>query len=872
MPVGTPANSSTGTLQRGFSPSVISCIRRVVARASGTEPADEADDRRRRGHREAAQAGGLGDRGVADVGVGVVGPVVAEVEAVGDLGRPGEPLVAGARDLDPEVGAVARHRDDHRRARDVAGRVERELAGGHREVEEEVVVAADEPQRPPRRRPASAPLATRAGPRSRSSIRVPARLRLWASSPICSIWPRIAVTSTGSAGPDGPLQQRAEDVAHPAQPVEHLGGVGAVAQDLAEPLVERAVGAGAGRGVLEHEHPHARRDHAGHRADGARGGGTARGRHRVPPSKQRGGVLGVVDQALERGGAHQGAAERPGGAVPGDRRARVQELAVAPGRAPRGPGATSTRTRLHGQHPLERAGVGVGTQRVEGDGGQVVLGARQRRPPVDAASRRHGLVGHGLGEQVDADADDVVVLMASSARGSPARVGWRRRWTGGPRRRRRPGRATWRSRPCGSWAVPTTRDHHRRPDAVDRGRQRGGGVVLGAVAEDDVEQDHARRRVGRDLGQPLQPQASGRSSGGPGRSVYSSSPKSIELGPVGGHVLRRRPARRPPASCVPPTNSPCSRRRRSPARSRRATGQAGTSRPRARSTLLGRGGQVGPAGAEQREVRPACPAPSVYAVRSRGDLGGRRLGDQHDELDAGVGVEPAPARCGSTSPPTSADRSRPPTPYAVVTPTPAWSSSASTCWQPVPDAATMPTGPGETTLANPSPSPPTTAVPQSGPITSRSRLGGVPLERDLLLERHVVAEDHHVAAGLEGVHGLDGGTRAGHRHQHERAGRRAAAPRRGARGRLLGGSGDRPARRRCRARSTSASTASSASASSSRTATTRWLTVASAGTAKPIRLEHLDVEGRRHRHLGGRRRRAAAAPARLTWSSVTESA
>ena len=38
MPVGVPWNSSTGTAQRGFSPSVISCIRRVVASASGTEP------------------------------------------------------------------------------------------------------------------------------------------------------------------------------------------------------------------------------------------------------------------------------------------------------------------------------------------------------------------------------------------------------------------------------------------------------------------------------------------------------------------------------------------------------------------------------------------------------------------------------------------------------------------------------------------------------------------------------------------------------------------------------------------------------------------------------------------------------------------
>src|SRR5207253_7651441 len=32
---------------------------------------------------------------------------------------------------------------------------------------------------------------------------------------------------------------------------------------------------------------------------------------------------------------------------------------------------------------------------------------------------------------------------------------------------------------------------------------------------------------------------------------------------------------------------------------------------------------------------------------------------------------------------------------ADVTPTPAWSRSASSCWQPVPEAATMPTGRSE---------------------------------------------------------------------------------------------------------------------------------------------------------------------------------
>lgn len=42
-----------------------------------------------------------------------------------------------------------------------------------------------------------APLSTRSGTISRISSEVPARLRLWPSSPICSIWAMIALTSSG---------------------------------------------------------------------------------------------------------------------------------------------------------------------------------------------------------------------------------------------------------------------------------------------------------------------------------------------------------------------------------------------------------------------------------------------------------------------------------------------------------------------------------------------------------------------------------------------------------------------------------------------------------------------------------------------------
>ena len=186
---------------------------------------------------------------------------------------------------------------------------------------------------------------------------------------------RAARTAACSSGPSTSAIQRSR--------VEHLGRVGAVAQHLAEPLVERAVRTRAGGGVLEHEHPHRRRDHAGHRADRAAVVARLEAR-RGAGLEERDRVLGVVDEALEGGAAHQRPAQRAGRAVPGDRRAGVQELARARARAPRRPGATSTSARAGRRASrCERPLVGVGRQRVGGDGREVGLGAGHRRPPVD---------------------------------------------------------------------------------------------------------------------------------------------------------------------------------------------------------------------------------------------------------------------------------------------------------------------------------------------------------------------------------------------------------------------------------------------------------------------------------------------------------
>ena len=72
-------------------------------------------------------------------------------------------------------------------------------------------------------------------------------------------------------------------------------------------------------------------------------------------------------------------------------------------------------------------------------------------------------------------------------------------------------------------------------------------------------------------------------------------------------------------------------------------------------------------------------------------------------------------------PPIASDRSWPPVPIACDTPEPSSWIRAVTSWVPVPEAPTTPIGPRRTTFANPSGMPLTIAVPQSGPMTMRSR-------------------------------------------------------------------------------------------------------------------------------------------------------
>ena len=393
---------------------------------------------------------------------------------------------------------------------------------------------------------------------------MPARLRLCPSSPICSIWAMIALMSIGAVG-DAPayrgLQQRPEHVAHPVQPLDHLGPVGAVAQHLAEALVQRAARRAAVHRVAQHEDPHRRADHAGHRADGAVVVARLE-RDAVAGGERRLGGLGVSAPGPRR--ASRRSARRAAARTRGPSRSAARRAGT--GRARR-PSASDAGTYVDELGAGGRAsastavGVGRGAPRVGDDAGQGVLDAdlAQRRAPVDlgdrhrlrrAARRRTAAAPTATtrsARQPCEQAHGVVDLRRPGRR----RAGRRRRWTGTPRRRPRAAARPGVASPAGRRPVRGQRhDHGELPAGVggrcaDRRQRRGqlgGRVGVRAVAEHDVEQQH-RARSGR----PPR-RRSGRSAVrwsiiGCGRPwVSASSPKSIIAWPVGPQVRRRGPS------------------------------------------------------------------------------------------------------------------------------------------------------------------------------------------------------------------------------------------------------------------------------------------------------------------------------------------
>ena len=186
----------------------------------------------------------------------------------------------------------------------------------------------------------------------------------------------------------------------------------------------------------------------------------------------------------------------------------------------------------------------------------------------------------------------------------------------------------------------------------------------------------------------------------------------------------------------------------------------------------------------------------------------------------------------------------------------------------------MPTGPGLDDVGEAEAEAADDRGAAVGAHHQQAALGGGLLERDLLLDRHVVAEDHHVVARRRGRPSprRARSRRAPRPARARRAGaaqgaRRwcAAAPPRSARVRR--GGWRRPGRRSTPARAP-VEGAVVVEAERDDHVVGRRL----GGTSKPISVEHLDVERRWPSRPGRRATPSTPWTARLTWSSVTESA
>ena len=255
----------------------------------------------------------------------------------------------------PKSVPLRRHGGHERRALDAARRICHGLAHGHRNVEEELVVLADEVE-------ATASVAVSldvrasAGATSRSSRLEQATLRWCISSPMVSPRAMIGFKRYAAELAQRRAQGRPEHVAQPGQARQHLGVVAAEAHHLAEALVDGAVGAVAERAVLHHQQRLADRGHARHRPDGAVmmvGLEAERAARRHSPR-----LLEVLRPALEHGDAAHRPAHRAAHALPFDRRPRMQDVLRAE-TGDRLPGRHDIdQHRIAGKHPPERLGIG----------------------------------------------------------------------------------------------------------------------------------------------------------------------------------------------------------------------------------------------------------------------------------------------------------------------------------------------------------------------------------------------------------------------------------------------------------------------------------------------------------------------------------
>ena len=112
----------------------------ILHGAADISGADKAHHRGRGCHGKATDSKGLTDGTVAHIGVGIRFGITGEIEADRHTGGRLEPAVAQRADLDSEVGTIAAHRCHYAAMRNVTNGIHGGLAGGHRQVQEELIV------------------------------------------------------------------------------------------------------------------------------------------------------------------------------------------------------------------------------------------------------------------------------------------------------------------------------------------------------------------------------------------------------------------------------------------------------------------------------------------------------------------------------------------------------------------------------------------------------------------------------------------------------------------------------------------------------------------------------------------------------------
>ena len=253
----------------------------------------------------------------------------------------------------------------------------------------------------------------------------------------------------------------------------------------------------------------------------------------------------------------------------------------------------------------------------------------------------------------------------------------------------------------------------------------------------------------------------------------------------------------PRARASRPRRAPAVARRRARRRSRRRRSAARRPRPRTRPPRAWRGPRTAPRRRPADERRDDALAAHVD-VGQRATTSGAGGLETSSSVSVSSSAASIPIPWRNIMPPTSADRSRPPTPTICETPTPARVEQHAASCAPVPAAATMPTGPGDD-VGEAEADLPSMAVPQPGPMTSRPGAAPRCFNATSSLDGDVVGEKEDVHARAQRAVGLERGVLAGDRDERDVRGRRRAA------GQRAGGSA--PRRRRSRAGAASSASA-----------------------------------------------------------------